>query len=83
MRTIDDPRNPETTYHVTCDTGLYRLTIYPRLPQAIALTQESYRLDLLPLWLQDAIRFMDVAGENVKVEGIGVKIGGSYWIEPD
>jgi len=83
MHTIDDPRNPETTYCVTCYTGLYRLTIYPRLPQAIAQTQGSYRLDLLPLWLQDAIRFLDVAGENVKVKGIGVKIGGAYWIEPD
>lgn len=77
---IDPQRNPETTYRLTAIDGkLYYVTVYPKTPAPIH--KATYRLDLLPEWLQDCVRLLDTAGNGHVVDSVGRKVGPNYWIE--
>jgi hypothetical protein len=77
---LPDVRVIETTYRaVPLGDDLYRVTVYPRGPAAVV--EAMYRFDMLPPWMQDAIKLLDTAGAGYKVPNIGMKIGTNYWIE--
>lgn len=86
---IDATRNPGTSYRIMGEhrneegEQLYEVTHYPRTPDDIR--QASYfRFDALPEWMQDCMRILDVAGENVRVDGVGVRVGEiTYWLDAD
>jgi len=85
---IDVKREMTTTYQVQLDAkGMFFVMVYPKSPKPIAQHRQWYRLDLLPQWMQEGIRLMDVAGNNHPVEGVGRKVGAvppvSYWFEAD
>lgn len=78
---LEPKRNPRTTYRLTAiDDGLYHLTVYPKTPAPIH--KATYRLDLLPEWMQDCVRLLDTAGNGHVVDHVGRKVGPNYWIEP-
>ena len=81
---IDQLRNLTTTYRVTSTNDpeqpdYYSVVVYPKAPEPIA--DMRYRFDILPAWMQDAIRLLDVAGNNCEVAGLGKKLNDVYWIE--
>lgn len=84
---IDATRNPGTSYRIMGEhrneegEQLYEILQYPKAPGRI--TQISYfRFDALPEWMQDCMRILDVAGENVRVDGVGVRVGEiTYWLD--
>ena len=76
---LDQERNPKTSYRVSPALGgLYVVSVYPKSPGPIAVT--SYRFDLLPQWLQEAIHLLDWAYPE-EVKELGRKVGETYWIE--
>jgi hypothetical protein len=42
-----------------------------------------YRFDVMPDWMQDAIRMLDAAGDGHPVNGLGRRVGGVYWVEAE
>lgn len=78
---IDAERDPTTTYHVVPEpSGLYYITVYPRNPKPLA--HRRYRVDVLPEWMLEGIRLMDIAGSGVRIESMNMlKIGDRYWFE--
>lgn len=80
---VDTKRCMATTYRIQSGGGgeLFEIVEYPRTPASIATG--FYRFDLLPEWVKDCIRTLDVAGAGIMVEGLGHKVGKTtYWIEP-
>lgn len=81
---LDPDRNYKTTYRVAVyPGGLYEVSTYPKAPGKIAVA--SYRFDLLPQWLQEAMHLLDWAHPE-DVKGLGRKVGDkregeTYWIE--
>lgn len=81
---LDSERNPKTTYRVSQVGDLYVVTTYPKSPDPIAVA--SYRFDLLPQWLQEAMHILDWAHPEF-IEGLGKRVGPTdtamavYWIE--
>lgn len=59
---------------------LYKVTAYGRVPGPIDRAP-ALRFDILPAWLQDAIRMMDSAGDGYEVAGIGKRLSAHlYWV---
>jgi hypothetical protein len=75
---IDPQRNLSTTYRFTDVGGLYEVTLYPKAPTPIVT--ERYRMDMLPVWVQEAIHLLDWAHPE-EVRDVGRKIGQTYWID--
>lgn len=81
---LDSERNPKTTYRVSQVGDLYVVTTYPKSPDPIATA--SYRFDLLPQWMQEAMHILDWAHPEF-IEGLGKRVGRTdngtavYWIE--
>jgi hypothetical protein len=75
---IDPQRNLSTTYRFTDVGGLYEVTLYPKAPTPIVT--ERYRMDMLPVWVQEAIHLLDWAHPE-EVRDVGRKVGMTYWID--
>ena len=75
---MDQVRNPRTTYRVVHVGGLYEVTLYPKAPTPIVT--ERYRMDMLPVWVQEAIHLLDWAHPE-EVRDVGRKIGQTYWMD--
>lgn len=75
---LDQERNPKTSYRVMEQGDLYVVSTYPKSPGPVAVT--SYRFDLLPQWLQEAMHLLDWAHPE-EVKELGRKVGDTYWIE--
>lgn len=75
---LDPQRNPKTSYRVMFTGDLYVVSTYPKSPDPIAVA--SYRFDLLPQWLQEAMHLLDWAHPE-EVKELGRKVGDTYWIE--
>lgn len=59
---------------------LYKVTVYNKVPGTIDKSA-ALRFNLLPAWLQDAIRMMDSAGTGYEVAGIGERLSDHlYWL---
>lgn len=83
---IDAKRNPRTSYrilggYINDGEQLYEITTYPKPPEPIS-QNSFFRFDVLPEWMQDCMRILDVAGDGVRVDGIGAKFGTvTYWLD--
>lgn len=54
--------------------------IAPQPDEARPLLDSLVRDDLLPDWVHEYMRTLDVAGSGHSVPGVGKKIGSVYWI---
>ena len=92
---LANEQDPETTYKVERDAGIYpvdkyfyKVTTFPEFSADFSADKLSsspyiygwYSLETLPQWLQDAIRALDVAGAGYGVNGLGKRVGDTYWI---
>ena len=92
---LANEQDPETTYKVERDAYdppvngyFYKVTTFPEFPTDFSADKLSsypyvygwYSLETLPQWLQDAIRALDVAGPGYGVNGLGKRVGNTYWI---
>lgn len=80
-------RNSVGTYRITRvpmpkpdEYDLYVLHVYVTDNAQPLQANGTYRFDVLPQWIQDAIAALDTAGPNVGVPGLGRKIGSTFWI---
>ena len=78
---LDECRNPKSTYRLIEEDGLFRVLVYPKTPAKIRL--HTYRFDVLPEWMQQAVRFLDTAGKDCVVTGVGRRVGRIYWLEAE
>ena len=70
---------PDWLYRVKKeDDSLYSVTVFPSSKTIPVL---KLRIDVLPEWMKDAMRLLDLAGTGHKVNGVGVRYGEEfYWI---
>lgn len=80
-------RNSAITYRISRvsmpkpdEYDLYVLQVYVVGDEQPSQANGTYRFDMLPQWMQDAIAALDVAGPGVGVPNIGRKIGSTFWI---
>ena len=79
---LDPERIITTTYRLLItEPGYYEVITYPRYPSLVV--HSIYRFDSLPVWMQDAIRMLDAAGDGHPVDGLGRRVGTNYWVEAD
>ena len=88
---LANEQDPATTYKVERDAlaypnngNFYKVTTYPEFyadkQSSYPYVYGWYSLETLPQWLQDAIRALDVAGPGYGVNGLGKRVGNTYWI---
>lgn len=78
---IGDLRDPTATYRVAHIDDMYHVTTFTRAPAPLAVG--TYRFDVLPEWMQNCIRLIDIAGVGYQVAGVGHKyLDHVYWIVP-
>ena len=87
---LADVQDQDTTYKVERDAHayprnghFYKVTTYPAFEgdnNSYPYTYGWYSLETLPQWMQDAIRALDVAGAGYGVNGLGKRVGDTYWI---
>lgn len=86
MPVLDD-RNLDASYRVEFTFEWCEITIYPPMWAERAAPASIKRLRMgkfdIPMWIQNAVRLMDVAGYGVTIPGLGSKMLEAYWIEPD
>lgn len=72
-------RNHDWLYRIKKEEdGLYVVIVYP---SDKAVPVSKLRVDILPEWMRDAMRLLDLAGTGHKVNGVGVRYGEDfYWI---
>ena len=71
-------RRDNAIYKVTPqERDLWAVTVYADQLDANA---HVYRSDLLPEWIHECVRILDVAGNRVKIPTIGLKVASTYWI---
>lgn len=79
---LDPQRIITTTYRFrVTEPGYFEVTTYPKYPSLVV--DSVYRFDVLPDWIQDAIRMLDAAGVGYPVDGLGRKVGDTYWVEAE
>lgn len=79
---LDPQRIITTTYRFkTIEPDYFEVTTYPRYPSLVV--DSVYRFDVMPDWMQDAIRMLDAAGDGHPVNGLGRRVGGVYWVEAE
>lgn len=88
---LANEQDPEVTYKIERDAhaypnngNFYKVTTYPTFDvdnnNSYPYTYGWYSLEALPQWLQEAIRALDVAGAGYGVNGLGKRVGDTYWI---
>lgn len=85
---LPDKRDCDVTYKVQKlelkHEELYHVHLFPDIQRRYGDGDKvTLRIDLMPPWMQDGIRLMDVAGSGQFVENIGKKVGGVYWFFSD
>ena len=70
---------PDWLYRIKKEgDGLYSVNVFPSdktIPTA------KLRVDVLPEWMKDIMRLLDLAGTGHKVNGVGIRYGEEfYWI---
>jgi hypothetical protein len=74
-------RDPQATYRVAHIDDLYHVTTFFKAPEPTRTA--TYRFDVLPEWMQNCVRLIDVAGAGYQVAGVGHKyLDHVYWIVP-
>ena len=70
---------PDWLYRVKKeDDGLYLVAVYPA---SKAIPTSKHRIDVLPEWMKERMRLLDLAGTGHRVNGVGVRYGEEfYWI---
>lgn len=81
---LPDKRDPDVTYKIHKldfeQEDLYIVHTFPDIQKRYGDGDKvTLRIDLMPRWMQDGIRLMDVAGSGHLVENTGKKVGGTYW----
>lgn len=79
-------QNPDWSYRIERDTGpvgqlpgTWKITTYPSKKEYPIL---DYYQQELPPWLHKIVCFLDVAGDDEYVQGMGKRLGGRmYWIK--
>lgn len=74
---ISKRRNDAIYKVIPQSKDLWDVTIYA---DQIEATAHTYRTDLLPEWVHECVRILDVAGNRVMIPTIGSKVAGTYWI---
>lgn len=86
---IGDKRDPDVTYRLLVandSPDYYDVTVYPQKgdnDESKKVKSSTYRTDLLPEWMHDTMKVLDVAGSDVDVWTVGLRSdlpnGRVYW----
>lgn len=78
-------RDFDLTYRITKQFGgMYVVSVYsPNHKLGRKLSAGTFREDVLPPWIKEAIALLDFAGLNSYVGGVGEKTQENYWIWND
>lgn len=63
---------------------MYVISVYsPNHKMGRKLSSSTFREDVLPSWIKEAVALLDFAGLNSYVDGVGEKTQYNYWIWND